>query len=151
MSLKTTIDSGIKEAMKAKNTDTLRALRSIKAMILLAETADGNVGELTQDAEIKLLTKAAKQRKESAEMYVNNARQELADIEMQELAIIEKYLPKQLTEPEILEKLKEILAKLGAKGPQDMGKVMGVATKELAGMADGKLVSELVKKSLQNI
>jgi len=148
MSLKSNVDTEIKEAMKAKNQDALRALRGIKSMILLAETADGHTGELSTDSEMKLLTKAAKQRKESADMYTTNGRQELADVELKELAIIEKFLPKQLSEDEIKAKLKEIIEKVGAKGAQDMGKVMGVATKELAGMADGKLVSTLVKSLL---
>lgn len=150
MSLKTKIDTAIKEAMKSKSTDALRALRSIKAMILLAETADGNVGQLNQDQEIRLLIKAAKQRRESAEMYVTNARQELADVELAELAIIEQFLPKQLTEAEIIQKVKEIITKVGATGAKDMGKVMGVTTKELAGLVDGKLVAEIVKKALSN-
>ena len=145
MSLKSNVDTEIKEAMKAKDQDALRALRGIKSMILLAETADGQNGELSLDTEMKLLTKAAKQRKESADMYTTNGRQELADVELKELAIIEKFLPKQLSEDEIKARLKEIMEKTGAKVPQDMGKVMGIATKELAGMADGKLVSTLVK------
>jgi uncharacterized protein len=148
MSLKIQIDSAIKEAMKAKDQDALRALRGIKSMILLAETSEGQQGELSAETEMKLLTKAAKQRKESAETFIANGRQELADAELSELAIIEKFLPKQLSEAEITEKLTEIVAKVGAKSPQEMGKVMGVATKELAGMADGKLVSMLVKKML---
>ena len=148
MSLKAKVDGEIKEAMKAKDQDALRALRGIKSMILLAETADGQHGELSTDAEMKLLTKAAKQRKESADMYTANGRQELADVELKELSIIEKFLPKQLSEDEIKEKIKAIIEKVGAKGPQDMGKVMGTATKELAGMADGKLVSTIVKSLL---
>jgi hypothetical protein len=148
MSLKTKVDGEIKEAMKAKDQDALRALRGIKSMILLAETAEGQNGELSTDAEMKLLMKAAKQRKESADMYIANNRKDLAEVEQKELTIIEKFLPKQLSESEITEKLKTIIATLGAKGPQDMGKVMGVATKELAGLADGKVVSTLVKSLL---
>lgn len=148
MSLKTKVDGEIKEAMKAKDQDALRALRGIKSMILLAETAEGQNGELSTDTEMKLLMKAAKQRKESADMYIANGRKDLADVEQKELAIIEKFLPKQLSENEIKEKLQSIIANVGAKGPQDMGKVMGVATKELAGLADGKVVSTLVKSLL---
>ena len=148
MSLKTTIDSDIKDAMRAKDQDALRALRGIKSMILLAETADGQSGELSIETEMKLLTKASKQRKESADMYVANGRQDLAEVEFKELAIIEKFLPKQLTEDELKSKIQEIIEKTGAKGPADMGKVMGVATKELAGMADGKMVSTIVKALL---
>ncbi len=148
MSLKSQIDSDIKEAMKAKDQDALRALRGIKSMILLAETSEGQAGELSQDQEMKLLMKAAKQRKESADMYITNGRTDLAEVEQKELAIIEKFLPKQLSEAELTVKIKEIIAKVGATGPQDMGKVMGAATKELAGLADGKLISTLVKSLL---
>lgn len=148
MSLKSDIDSSIKEAMKAKDQDSLRALRSIKSMILLAETSEGQQGELSKDTELKLLSKAAKQRKESLEVFKAQNRADLASVEEAELAIIEKFLPKQLNEDEIKSKLQEIILKVGAKGPQDMGKVMGVATKELAGIADGKLVSTLVKTLL---
>lgn len=148
MSLKQRIDTEIKEAMKAKDQDALRALRGIKSMILLAETAEGQQGELTPDTEMKLLMKAAKQRRESADTYTTNGRQDLADVELKELAIIEKFLPKQLSEAELAEKLKEIIGRVGAKGAQDMGKVMGVATKELAGLADGKWISATVKSLL---
>lgn len=148
MSLKSEIDNAIKEAMKAKDQDGLRALRAIKSAILLAETSEGQHGELTRDAELKLLTKAAKQRKESIEVFTAQNRTDLAETEQKELAIIEKFLPKQLSEDEVKSKLKEIIEKVGAKGPQDMGKVMGTATKELAGLADGKLVSTLVKSLL---
>ena len=150
MSLKQQIDSDIKEAMKAKDKEQLKALRSIKSLILLAETEKGAKEELTEDAEMKLLTKAAKQRKESAETYASNGRQELADNELAELAIIEKYLPKQLSQEELELKLKEIINSVGAKGPSDMGKVMGAATKELAGKADGKAISMTVKNMLNS-
>ncbi len=148
MSLKSEIDSAIKEAMKAKDTDALRALRGIKSLILLAETSEGQQGELSKESEIKLLTKAAKQRKESLEVFKSQNRNDLADVESTELAIIEKFLPKQLSETEVTDKLKQIIANIGAKGAQDMGKVMGIATKEFAGMADGKMVSTLVKSLL---
>ncbi len=150
MSLKQQIDSDIKVAMKAKNKEELTALRSIKSMILLAETEKGAQEELTEDAEMKLLMRAAKQRKESAETYLANNRKELADAELLELEIIERYLPKQMSEDELENKLKEIIQKTGASGPSDMGKVMGMATKELAGKADGKAISMMVKKLLNS-
>lgn len=148
MSLKQQIDTDIKNAMKAKNKEELGALRSIKSMILLAESEKGAEDILSQDSEMKLLVKAAKQRKESAETYRENGRDDLADAELVELEVIERYLPKQMSEEELTEKIKEIIAKVGASGPQDMGKVMGVATKDLAGKADGKVISQLVKQLL---
>lgn len=148
MSLKTQIDNDIKAAMLAKNKDELTALRSIKSMILLAETEKGGSGDLAQDIEGKLLMKAAKQRKESAEIFQKEGRDDLAKKELLEYEVISHYLPKQLTEEEISAELKKIIEQVGAKGPQDMGKVMGTATKQLAGKADGKVISELVKKLL---
>ena len=148
MSLKTTIDNDIKKAMLAKNKEELDALRSIKSMILLAETEKGGSNELATDIENKLLMKAAKQRKESAEIFQKEGRQDLAQRENLQLEIISRYLPKQLSEVEITAEIKKIIAHVGAKGPQDMGKVMGVATKSLAGKADGKMISEIVKKLL---
>jgi uncharacterized protein YqeY len=145
MSLKTQVESGIKDAMRAKDQDTLRALRAIKSLILLDETKGGGTGELTADDELKLLTKAAKQRRESADIYKAQNRSDLLEKEEAELAVIEQFLPKQLTEDEVKAKLQEIIARVGATGPADMGKVMGVATKELAGQADGRVVSTLVK------
>jgi len=145
MSLKSQVESGIKDAMRAKDQDTLRALRAIKSLILLEETKGGGTGELSADDELKLLTKAAKQRRESADIYKTQGRPDLLEKEEAELAVIEQFLPKQLTEDEIKAKLQEIIARLGAASPSDMGKVMGVATKELAGQADGKVVSALVK------
>ena len=148
MSLKTTIDNDIKKAMLAKNKEELDALRSIKSMILLAETEKGGSTELAADIENKLLMKAAKQRKESAEIFQKEGRLDLTQRENLQLAIISRYLPKQLSEVEITAEIKIIIAHVGAKGPQDMGKVMGVATKSLAGKADGKVISEIVKKLL---
>ena len=148
MSLKTQIDGDIKTAMLAKNKDELMALRSIKSMILLAETEKGSGGDIAQDVEGKLLMKAAKQRKESAEIFQKEGREDLAKKEMLEFEVISRYLPKQLTEEEITTELKKIIEQVGAKGAQDMGKVMGTATKQLAGKADGKIISELVKKLL---
>jgi uncharacterized protein len=149
MSLKQQIDADIKSAMLAKNKEELTALRSIKSLILLAETEKGaSGGDVSSDVESKLLMKAAKQRKESAEIFQKEGRAELAEKELAELEVIGRYLPKQLTEEEVTEELKQIIEQVGAKGPQDMGKVMGTATKQLAGKADGKLISEVVKKLL---
>lgn len=149
MALKEQIEGDIKKAMLAKDKDGLRALRSIKSLILLAETEKGASQALNPEAEIKLLQKAAKQRKESAEVYATQGRQDLEKVELDELAIIEKYLPKQMGDEELTQKLKEIISRIGASSPADMGKVMGTATKELAGKADGKAVSEKVKALLQ--
>lgn len=148
MSLKVKIDNDIKAAMLAKNKEELEALRSIKSMILLAETDKSSTGDLNSEAEGKILMKAAKQRKESAEIFQKENREDLAKRELFQLEIISRYLPKQLSTEEIEAALKAIIEQVGAKGPQDMGKVMGTATKQLAGQADGKVISELVKKLL---
>mgnify|MGYP000847438553 CR=1 FL=1 len=149
MSLKSQVESGIKDAMRAKETDKLRALRAIKSLILLEETKSGGTGgELSADDELKLLTKAAKQRRESADIYRAQGREDLLAVELAELSFIEEFLPKQLSEDEVKAKLQEIIARVGASAPSDMGKVMGVATKELAGQADGRVVSTLVKSLL---
>lgn len=148
MSLKQQIDNDIKKAMLAKNKEELEALRSVKSLILLAETEKGGAGDISSDAENKLLMKAAKQRKESADIFVQQNRKDLADRELFQLEVISRYLPKQLSEDEIRTALQSIIQETGAKGPQDMGKVMGVATKKLAGQADGKVISDLVKKLL---
>jgi hypothetical protein len=134
--------------MLAKNKEELDALRSIKALILLAETEKNSKGEISSDTENKLLMKAAKQRKESADIFQQQNRSDLADKELFQLNIINRYLPKQLSGVEVESILKELVTKLGANGPQDMGKVMGAATKALAGQADGKLISEIVKRLL---
>lgn len=148
MSLKSTIESEIKQAMLNKDKDRLRALRAIKSQILLAETEKGGGGELSEDAEMKLLTKAAKQRKDSIEVFEKQGRDDLAATEKSELAVIESFLPKQLTEEEVEVEVKKVIEEVGASGPQDMGKVMGAATKKLAGKADGKMISTLAKKLL---
>lgn len=148
MSLKQQIDNDIKTAMLAKNKDELSALRAIKSMILLAETEKSGTGELTTEIESKLLMKAAKQRKESGEIFQKEGREDLAKTELLELEVISRYLPKQLSEADLQEEVKKIIEQVGAKGPQDMGKVMGMASKQLAGKADGKLISEIVKKLL---
>lgn len=148
MSLKLQIDNDIKKAMLAKNKEELEALRSIKSMILLAETEKSGAADISSDVENKLLMKAAKQRKESADIFKQQGRQDLTDKELFQLDVINRYLPKQLSEEEISSVIKTIIGEVGAKGPQDMGKVMGAATKKLAGQADGKVISELVKKLL---
>ncbi len=148
MSLKQQIDSDIKAAMLAKNKEELIALRSVKSLILLAETEKGGTGDINQEVENKLLMKAVKQRKESAEIFQKEGRDELAKKELFELDVISRYLPKQLSEEEITSEVKKIIEQVGAKGAQDMGKVMGSATKQLAGKAEGKMISEIVKKIL---
>ncbi|MDZ4714999.1 MAG: GatB/YqeY domain-containing protein [Cytophagales bacterium] len=150
MSLKTTIDADIKKAMLARSKEELDVLRSIKSMILLAETEKGVSAEISPEVEGKLLMKAAKQRKESAEIFQKEGREDLAQKENFQLDVISRYLPKQLTEAEILSVVQGIVTKVGAQGPQDMGKVMGVATKELAGKADGKMIADIVKKLLMH-
>lgn len=148
MSLKLQIDNDIKKAMLSKNKEELEALRSIKSLILLAETEKGGQGDISSDAENKLLMKAAKQRKESADIFLQQNRKDLADRELFQLEVVSRYLPKQLSEDDIKKELQAIIEQVGAKGPQDMGKVMGTATKKLAGQADGKVISDLVKKLL---
>jgi uncharacterized protein len=148
MSLKQQIDGDIKKAMLSRNKEELEALRSIKSLILLAETEKGGSGEISADVENKLLVKGAKQRRESAEIFSQQGRKDLADKELFQLEIINRYLPKQLTEQELEDAIRIIKAEVGASGPQDMGKIMGIATKKLAGQADGKAISDLVKKIL---
>jgi uncharacterized protein YqeY len=149
MSLKAKIEEGIKDAMRAKDQDRLRTLRAIKSLILLEETS-GSGKDLTADVEMKLLTKAAKQRRDSLEVFQSQNRADLAEKEQIELSIIEEFLPKQLSEEELDAKLKEIIAQVGASSPADMGKVMGVATKQLAGLADGKAISAKVGALLKS-
>ena len=150
MALKEQIEADIRKAMLAKEKDELRALRAIKSQILLAETEKGVVEAISPEAEVKLLMKAAKQRKDSAEIYSGQGRKDLEKIELDELSVIERYLPKQLSEEELIEKLKVIIKDSGAKGPQDMGKVMAIATKELSGLAEGKVISFMVKSLLNS-
>jgi uncharacterized protein YqeY len=147
MTLEERIMEDLKEAMRNKDEATKRGIRAIKAAILLAKT-DGTGLPVEGDREIKLLQKLVKTRKDSLEIYEQQGREDLAAVEREEIAVIEKYLPQQLGEAELEALLKDIIAKLGATGPQDMGKVMGAATKELAGRADGKLVSMKVKQLL---
>jgi len=148
MALEQQIQKDIMEAMKAKDTVRLASVRSIKSAILLAKTAEGASKELQDSDIVKLIQKLAKQRKESAEQYIAAGRKELADNELAEAAVLETYLPKQLSEAEVEEKLKAIIAQLGASQPSDMGKVMGFATKQLAGLAEGRTISAIVKKLL---
>lgn len=138
----------LKAAMLAKDEAALRSLRAIKAAILLAKTAEGSAGEISEDDEIKLLQKMVKQRKDSLEIFTQQNRPELAKKEEEEIAVIEKFLPKQMSPDEIKAELEKIIASTGAASPADMGKVMGVATKQLAGKADGKTISALVKELL---
>lgn len=146
--LETKIQKDIMEAMKAKDAVRLSAVRSIKSAILLAKTSEGGSKELEDADIIKLIQKLSKQRKESAEQYSAAGRQELADNELAEEKVLAEYLPKMLSEEEVEAKLKEIIAQVGASAPSDMGKVMGVATKTLAGLADGKTISAIVRKLL---
>ncbi|GAB3581067.1 GatB/YqeY domain-containing protein [Hymenobacter daeguensis] len=149
--LKTDIDAAIKQAMLAKDKVRLTALRSIKSQIMLAETADGAHGEaLTREAELKLLNKAAKQRRDAAAIYKEQFRSDLEETELAELAIIEEFLPAQLTEADLVEKLVHIIQRVGATGPSDLGKVMGVAARELSGQADGKRISDVLSHLLNN-
>ena len=138
----------LKAAMLAKDEAALRSLRAIKAAILLAKTAEGGNGEIAEEEEIKLLQKMVKQRKDSLEIFTQQNRPELAKKEEEEIAVIEKFLPKQLSADEIKAELEKIIAATGASSPADMGKVMGAATKQLAGKADGKTISALVKELL---
>jgi uncharacterized protein len=150
MSLKQQIDNDIKKAMLAKQKEELEALRAIKSLIVLAETDKSAGGDVSAETENKLLQKAVKQRKESADIFTQQGRTDLADKENFQLEVISRYLPKQLSQEEIQATLRDIIAQVGASGPQDMGKVMGAATKALSGKADGKLISELVKKLLSS-
>lgn len=148
MRLKQQIETDIKQAMRAKEADQLRALRSIKSMILLAETEKGAEGELSEEAELKLLTKAAKQRRESMEVFEKQNRPDLAEKEQAELDVINQYLPQPLSEEELRAEVAKIIDETGASGMADMGKVMGQATTTLAGRADGKTISTVVKQML---
>ena len=142
------IQADMVAAMKAKETVRLASLRSIKAAIMLAKTAEGATGEIDDAAIVKIIQKLVKQRKESAQQYNDAGRPELAENELAEAACMEVYLPKQLSEAEVEAKLAEIIAEVGASQPSEMGKVMGVATKRLAGLAEGRMISALVKKLL---
>lgn len=148
MSLVETVNNGIKEAMKAREEVKLRALRNIKSAFLLLATAEGGA-EVTDEACMKALQKMAKQRKDSIDIFRDQGRNDLADKEQEELSIIETFLPAQMGAEEIEAKVRALIAEMGASGMKDLGKVMPAAIKALAGQADGKIVSETVKKLLQ--
>jgi uncharacterized protein YqeY len=148
MSLIVKIDQDIKQAMLAKQADKLRALRSVKAALLLAKTEKGASEDMSEEAEIKILQRLVKQRRESADIYQAQGRPDLFDIEKEELDVIEAYLPQQMGRPEVEAYLKDLIGRVGATSVKDMGKVMGTANKELAGKADGKTISEVVKQLL---
>lgn len=148
MALEQKVMAEMKDAMKAKDEAGLRGLRAIKAAIIIAKTAEGAGGELKEEDETKLLQKLVKSRKDSLEIYEKQHREDLAVKEREEIAVIEKFLPKQLDAAELKEILAKIIAETGAAGPADMGKVMGIASKQLAGQADGKTIGAVVKELL---
>ena len=148
MSLQEKVMVEMKAAMKAKDSMKLEALRAVKGAILLANTESSSKDGLTEEEEMKLLQKLVKQRKDSAQIYKEQGREDLAEPEMKQAEVIEQFLPEQMSEAEIEAKVDEIIAKSGASGMQDMGKVMGMATGELAGKADGKTISGIVRKKL---
>ncbi|OBQ54748.1 GatB/YqeY domain-containing protein [Tamlana sp. s12] len=148
MSLQVEIMTALKEAMKSKNQTALTALRAVKSAILLAQTESGAKEELTEEQELKILQKQVKQRRDSAAIYIEQGRQDLADPELAEAEVIAQFLPEALPEEEIVKIVDATISKLGAVGMKDMGKVMGVVTQELAGKADGKTISNVVKSRL---
>jgi uncharacterized protein YqeY len=148
MSLEQKVMTDLKAAMLAKDEKSLRSLRAIKAAIILAKTAEGANGEISDESEVKLLQKLIKQRKDSLEIYQQQNRADLAQKEKEEIDVIEKFLPAQMSGEELKAALSRLIADLGASTPADMGKVMGAATKKFAGMADGKTINALVKELL---
>lgn len=148
MSLFEDVNAGIKAVMKARDKQRLEALKGIKAEFLLIKTAPENNGEVTDANAIKALVRMVKQRKESAELYASQGRQDLASEELAQASVVEEFLPKQLSDEELTVQLKAIIAQVGATSPKDMGKVMGVATKQLAGKAEGRAISAKVKQLL---
>lgn len=148
MALFDQISKDIMSAMKARDAVRLDTLRNVKKYLLEEKTRPGANNEVTDEAALKIMQKLAKQGRESATLFIQNNRQDLADNELAQVAVIEEYLPKQLSEAELEEKLKAIIAEVGASSPQDMGKVMGVAAKKLAGLAEGRAISACVKKLL---
>jgi uncharacterized protein YqeY len=150
MSLQNEVMDKMKEAMKAKDTVALQALRAVKSAFLLAKTATGVQAEITPDQELKIIQKQVKQRKDSAAIFITQNRQDLADPELAEIAVLEQFLPAALSEEEIEKVVAATITKLGALGMKDMGKVMGVVSNTLSGQADGKVISTLVKKLLMN-
>lgn len=148
MSLSAKVMVALKEAMKSKDQTALTALRAVKSAILLAQTESGAKEDLTEEQELKLLQKQVKQRKDSAAVYIEQGREDLAEPELAEAKVIEQFLPEALSEEEIAQIVEDIITKTGAEGMKDMGKVMGMASKELAGRADGKTISTIVKAKL---
>lgn len=148
MSLSVKVMTALKEAMKSKDQTALTALRAVKSAILLAQTESGAKEELTEEQELKLLQKQVKQRKDSAAVYIDQGREDLAEPELAEAKVIEQFLPEAMSEEDIAKIVEDIIAKTGAEGMKDMGKVMGMASKELAGRADGKTISNIVKAKL---
>lgn len=148
MNLEQKIMAELKTAMLAKDEKTVRSLRAVKAAIINAKTAGGAGGEINEEEETRLLQRLVKQRKDSLDIYQQQNRSDLAQKEQEEIEVIEKFLPKQMSADELKASVEAIIAKIGASGPSDMGKVMGVATKELAGKADGKSISQAVKELL---
>lgn len=146
--ISTTIDQEIKQAMLAKDQAKLRGLRAIKAALLLAKTEKGHAEEISEDAEMKILQKLVKQRKESASIYKEQGREDLYTVEQEEIDVISQFLPQQLEQADIEKIIARIISESGATSIKEMGKVMGLANKELAGKADGKLIGELVKTQL---
>lgn len=149
MALEDRVNQDLKTAMKAKDKAAMRGIRAIKSAILLAKT-DESGQAITEEREIKMLQKLIKQRKDSLEIYVKQNREDLAKIEREEIEVIQKYLPEQLSETELEEKLSLIISQVGASSMRDMGKVMGLANKQFAGRADGKTISAIVKKILSS-
>jgi len=148
MNLEQKIMAELKTAMLAKDEKNVRSLRAIKAAIIIAKTAEGAKGEISESDELKLLQKMVKQRKDSLEIFQQQNRKELADIEQEEISIIERFLPQQLTQEQIRQQIETIIAQSGANSPAEMGKVMGIANKQLSGQADGKTISAIVKELL---
>jgi hypothetical protein len=148
MSLEEKVMADLKAAMLAKDEKSLRSLRAIKSAIIIAKTAEGSGGEIKEADELKMLQKLVKQRKDSLEIYEKQNREDLAEKEREEIGIIEKFLPKQIGEPELKEIINKIIVETGASSPADMGKVMGAANKQLSGKADGKTISGIVKELL---
>ncbi len=148
MNLEEKVMSQMKDAMKSKNEGLLRGLRAIKAAIILAKTAEGAGGQLKEEDEVKMLQKLVKQRKDSLEIFEKQGREDLSKKEIEEIEVIEQFLPKQLSQEELKEIIAGIIEKTGASSPADIGKVMGAATKELAGKADGKTISSIAKELL---
>ena len=150
MSLQKEVMDKMKEAMKSKDTVALQALRAVKSAFLLAKTATGVQSEITADQELKIIQKQVKQRKDSAAIYIQQNRQDLAEPELAEIAVLEQFLPEALSEEEIEKVVLKTIAQLGASGMKDMGVVMGMVSTELSGKADGKIISTVVKKQLMN-